>query len=884
MAGSEMGEGSGHHGVFGPRLRRGATRIWDAAKRPFRAIRPVLYRTPLSTLLLAGLAVRLVLTPFTSWTHDVYPFYRAAVDTIGGLNPYLTSVYTYPPLFAYVLFPLNLLLGLLVGPEGFAQFVPFIAPTAEVTEGIVPRVTSPLFNLVLKLPLIAADLGVALVLLAWTSSTFGESRGRTAFLLWFFNPLVIWVTVLQGQFEVIPVFLTLTSAFLLLRRRYLFSGLALGLGVLFKVYPLFLILPLVFLAAAWGRSHPRDSKPGHARGLPSWILFLLGNGIVFAALALPVVFSTPFLEVTLFRRVQFTMVGGFQPLFILTLDIWERLEFGRILLQSLPEFPYVILIVIPIAISILAGIFVLRRTHLGKNAARAEAAIAFLTVVPLVALYSALPLVQPQYLLWVLPFLILASAVWNRLYLTTIIISLAGLAFLIALQGVAVFLYPLAVFTSLIGIEAIHAQVVGYWGLPGLVSSQLQRDILALAAGTGYMFLLYAAYRVTKSFRASREEVKAPAAAHAPTNPGDLPQAERSLRITVGALALFLVASQAFVLIQDVPMAGDVVRISPDSVIGSVRVDVRGHTLFPSTYRATAIALGVAPLPMPVYLYYDETYPITNSSRPRIFGLTDHLRSEMSLAGTSADLRLVDAFSLPSLLRGPPAVLIMASTAWPATILPGQPTLVRDWLEAGGVLVWSGALMGVYAGNLKGEVLDLRVEFPTQTWGPSVILGFDPVRPGGPNRTSASSAWGAALGIRSPLATWGARLSEIETHGGLALGGLTAEPDPKVSLSLLPVGAGSVALFGDAIGPVFTYSAEDVVAHDIARLLLSGLLLNPSTGDARLLGSEPIALGAGQRGGVSLPMQMPPTARRLVVLVFSEVEHDPLLRAVPFDL
>ncbi len=124
-----------------PRARGGSSRLraslaslrtipgrWGAGLG--RALR----KSPILYLLVIGLAIRLLLAPFTSWTQDVYPFYRVAVDTLGGLDPYATSVYTYPPLLAYLLFPLNLLLGLLTGPASFATLVPSIAFAAETTE------------------------------------------------------------------------------------------------------------------------------------------------------------------------------------------------------------------------------------------------------------------------------------------------------------------------------------------------------------------------------------------------------------------------------------------------------------------------------------------------------------------------------------------------------------------------------------------------------------------------------------------------------------------------------------------------------------------------------------------------------------------------------
>lgn len=876
MASSEAGDPTSSQGVAGHRVRIGASRLRAGARHPFVWIGVRLQLTPLWTLLLVGLAVRLLLAPFTSWTHDVYPVYRVAVDTLGGLDPYATSFYTYPPLLAYLLFPPNLLLGLLTDPASFATLVPSLALAAETTEMITPTVTSPFFNLAYRIPLIAADVGIALLLLSWVSGSFGEKRGRSAFLLWFFNPLVIWVTVLQGQFDVIPAFLTLAASFLLLRRSYLFAGLALGLATLFKFYPLFLVIPLLFLAVALEQSRSKEETRPKLALARAPALFLLGNGVILAALALPLL-STPFLELSLIRRSQFLALGGFHPLFFLALDIWERLGFGQILL-FLPASAYAFLVVVPVGVSLLAGFFVVRRTGLMVGPGRGEGAIVFLTVIPLVVLYSALPQVNPQHLLWVLPFLILAIALWRSLLVPTVVISLAGLAFLLGLQGVAVFFYPLAVFTPLLGVEGIQDQVVAYWNLPGLVSTRLQMDLLALASGIGYLTLVLAAYRIAKRFLASSPTARVPASV--PTNPGPPPRAERPLRWTITSMAVFLVVSQGFVLIQDVPTAARVERVAFDADLGIVTVDLRGHGLFPASYRAAALALGEVPKRLPVHLYYDGAYPTSNTSAARIIGLRDHLGSELARGGVPTEIHLLNAASLASLLRGPPAILVMGSTAWPATILPNQPTLVRQWLEGGGILIWSGALLGAYGGREGGKTLDLRTEYPTRPWGPSVILGFDPVGVGGPNRTSNVSPWGVALDIRFPLAAWGARMSEIDGHGGLALGSLTPEADPKASLSLFPVGNGTVALFGDAMGPVFTYSAEDVVAHDIVRLLLSGLLFNPSPGAATLLGSQLVDLGPGQRGRVSLPMEVPGAALHVRVLVFSDVDHDPLLRAL----
>ncbi len=111
----------------------------------------------------------------------------------------------------------------------------------------------------------------------------------------------------------------------------------------------------------------------------------------------------------------------------------------------------------------------------------------------------------------------------------------------------------------------------------------------------------------------------------------------------------------------------------------------------------------------------------------------------------------------------------------------------------------------------------------------------------------------------------------------MALGPTTASGTPKTSLSLFSVGNGTVAIFGDAPRPAFTYSAEDVIAHDIARLLVSGLLENPDGNRAILMSTANVQTGAGGEAEVPLSIASLGDARIIRVVVQSLVDHDPLL-------
>lgn len=68
------------------------------------------------------------------------------------------------------------------------------------------------------------------------------------FSLWMFNPISLYSTYMMGQFDIIPTFLTILSVYFIAKKKLSFAALALGGGITLKLYPIFLIIPLIILA------------------------------------------------------------------------------------------------------------------------------------------------------------------------------------------------------------------------------------------------------------------------------------------------------------------------------------------------------------------------------------------------------------------------------------------------------------------------------------------------------------------------------------------------------------------------------------------------------------------------------------------------------------
>lgn len=99
-------------------------------------------------------------------------------------------------------------------------------------------------GLLVKIPYLIFDLTLGFLLL----KLFNQKKEATiAFVIWMFNPVALYATYMMGQFDIIPTFFTVLSIYLITKGRLKWAALALGGGIAFKIYPVFLLVPLIIL-------------------------------------------------------------------------------------------------------------------------------------------------------------------------------------------------------------------------------------------------------------------------------------------------------------------------------------------------------------------------------------------------------------------------------------------------------------------------------------------------------------------------------------------------------------------------------------------------------------------------------------------------------------
>lgn len=216
-------------------------------------------RRKIIVVLIIGILIRLVLA-FSTYHSDIQPFYFAGeviakgnilnfYDYLGNLpatSPilkiYPTYLFNYPPLVYFSLGTISYLVSLPFSRDLLHNFI-FNLPA------LLGNLQLNFLLLTLKLPYLAFDLGVGLLLYKF----FEKPRNKfLAFAIWMFNPINLYATYMMGQFDVIPTFFAILALYLAVKKnKYFLSALFLGLGASFKIFPFLFLVPVALMTDKW---------------------------------------------------------------------------------------------------------------------------------------------------------------------------------------------------------------------------------------------------------------------------------------------------------------------------------------------------------------------------------------------------------------------------------------------------------------------------------------------------------------------------------------------------------------------------------------------------------------------------------------------------------
>ena len=325
----------------------------------------------LGPVLAAALVVRLLpILASDRVVADVLRYQKAARHVLDvSWNPYLAPrLYPYPPLWIW----------LEAGSEWLA------------------RATGLSFAVLVKLPVLAADLGIVVLLARWAKDARSAQRASWLFAL---HPVSILVTSFHGQFDSVMLLFVLLALRWHETGRKDASALALSGSIATKSFP---VLLLPFIAMSFGST--RALRYVLLATIPVFLLLLPYAVADYGALARELIGYGGVAD--------FGWIGAWRGL------RWTAT--GALARSEAPRWPAAIAgakVLFLAAYALGAWAFATRRLRWTPAQASLALFLAFLTF------YGA---ISAQYLLWPVPFGALAPSVWFALYSAAATAALVG--------------------------------------------------------------------------------------------------------------------------------------------------------------------------------------------------------------------------------------------------------------------------------------------------------------------------------------------------------------------------------------------------------------------------------------------------------------------------
>ncbi len=201
------------------------------------------------TVFLLAILIRVLMMPFFFHPDLKTQNFHGSFLPLGVLNIYqfvadnkqtlpYKDTFNYPPLTYYFLGTWNLVASPFLG-DSYRQWI-MNWNTDWYTSWDIFKL---LF--ILKIPNLFFDLLTGALLCLFLDPKFQ----KRALVLWFFNPISLYIIYAISNFDIVPTFLTILSVYFYKKTKFLSSGISLGVGVSLKIFPLlylpFLVLPLL---------------------------------------------------------------------------------------------------------------------------------------------------------------------------------------------------------------------------------------------------------------------------------------------------------------------------------------------------------------------------------------------------------------------------------------------------------------------------------------------------------------------------------------------------------------------------------------------------------------------------------------------------------------
>lgn len=445
----------------------------------------------LTSFFILGLLLRIVLMPYFIWPYDMGAYQSGLAYLISGNDPYTLHASIYPPFVHFITFPLFRLAYQLGVSFDFHSIQEVLTGTR--LEAIVAYCqVSPLFLVLWKLPLLCFDLLTGILIYCFAKTLASDSKTpKRCFLIWLFNPFTLAVSYLNGSYDIVVAFFILLGAFFLFKENYFSAGLSFGLGTLAKTSPIFIAIPLSVVLLFRGLRNSFNA-PNLRNNAELFLKFAAGCIV-------PLVFFMPlFTEYAglMYSGIskEISILGGLNQWFFAGDPNKSRLLNQHIgVIQTVFSYYPVICFVLALSLTVL-----LELKH---------EAILLTTAFFTGLIYLFLPItLQPQYLLWIMPLLVVLCCKRRSFIWPISVFSAAGFLYYMSLQGPQTFLYPLAMFTRLYNPQELIDNISSYVNSQGIISQYLRQDLSTVFGGIGFLGQIMVMSLLIKNLRMTKND------------------------------------------------------------------------------------------------------------------------------------------------------------------------------------------------------------------------------------------------------------------------------------------------------------------------------------------------------------------------------------------
>jgi hypothetical protein len=358
-------------------------------------------RHKLVSILAVGIVIRLILMPISAHPFDVYIWYLISTALVNNGVQALVSV---PPLwYHYMMVPVAYCYACL---SGF--FSSGVIPMTSLASALnfypsfnVQYVPGMLFNTIVKTPFLLSDIMITILLYKIIKRINNKVLAEKAALLWFLNPFVIWISAAWGMWDTLPALFTLAAFYFILDKKISFSAICLSLAFSLKFYAVFLLIPV---GLYFHKTNPLQRK---------WKT----NLIFFAAFfGLTFLLFLPYAGTIITYIVNFFVPNASSQYNISTDPVSNPVAFGLTywslyLLNRLFNLPlsvqFLSFLSIVSIILIVAALSVVYWKTSKITFSKPAYDLALVLLLPLLALFLSYRIVDEQWFIWAIPFLII---------------------------------------------------------------------------------------------------------------------------------------------------------------------------------------------------------------------------------------------------------------------------------------------------------------------------------------------------------------------------------------------------------------------------------------------------------------------------------------------